>query len=131
MHFKKRFFLLTILLFVVELYIGFFVQDRFIRPYGGDFLVVILIYAALRTFWKTKKSTIAITVLLFAYAVEIAQYFKIVELLKLSDYRSAEVIIGTSFSWEDMLAYTLGVALIYFLDCKGIFENKDKVTLKK
>jgi len=46
MKFNKKFFLLTVFLFIVELYIGFFVQDDFIRPYGGDFLVVILIYAA-------------------------------------------------------------------------------------
>lgn len=123
MHFKKRFLLLATLLFMAELYIGFFVKDQFIRPYGGDFLVVILIYAVLRTFWKAKKTTIAIVVLLFAYAVEIAQYFKIVERLKLSEYRSAEVLIGTSFSWEDLLAYTLGVALIYLLDCNNFFAR--------
>ena len=123
MNFNKKFFLLAIFIFIVELFIGFFVQDKFIRPYGGDFLVVILIYAILRAFLKSKKSTIAIGVLLFAYSVEIAQYFNIVHLLNLSGNRSAEVIIGTSFSWEDMLAYTLGVALIYFLDVKGFLEK--------
>jgi len=123
MHFNKKFFLLTLFLFVVELYIGFFVQDNFIRPYGGDFVVVILIYAGCRTFLKEKKSIIAIGVLLFAYGVEIAQYFNIVEWLNLSKYRSAEVMIGTSFSWEDMLAYTLGVGLIYYLDHKGVFDH--------
>jgi len=118
MHFKPLFFLLTLFLFAIELYIGFFVKDQFIRPYGGDFLVVILIYAALRTFWKAKKTTIAMAVLLFAYAVELAQYLNIVELLNLTGHRPSEIIIGTSFSWEDMLAYTLGVGLIYFLDKK-------------
>ena len=86
MHFKRIFFVLTLFLFSVELFIGFFVNDNFIRPYGGDFLVVILIYTALRTFWHAKKLTIAVSVLLFAYAVEIAQYFKIVELLKPVSY---------------------------------------------
>jgi len=118
MHFKPFFFLLTLFLFFVELYIGFFVKDQFIRPYGGDFLVVIVIYSALRTFWNTKKTTIAIVVLLFAYAVEFAQYFNIVELLNLNGHRPSEIIIGTSFSWEDMLAYTMGVGLIFFLDTK-------------
>ena len=108
---------------VVELSIGFFVKDRFIRPYGGDFLVVILIYAALRTFWNVKKITIAIVVLLFAYAVEFAQYLNIVKLLNLTGHRPAEIIIGTSFSWEDMLAYTLGVGLIYFLDNRKNFGD--------
>jgi len=123
MYFNKKFFLLASILLIVELYIGFFVQDDFIRPYGGDFLVVILIYAALRTFWKAKKIVIAIGVLLFAYLVELAQYFNIVELINLSEHRSAVVIIGTSFCWEDMLAYTLGVGLIYLLDQKDIFDK--------
>ncbi len=122
MYFNKKIFLLTIFLFLIELYIGFYVRDNFIRPYGGDFLVVILIYALLRSFWNTKRKTIALVVLLFAYSVEVAQYFKVVELLNLSGNRSAEIIIGTSFSWEDMLAYTLGVALIYFLDLR-FFEK--------
>ena len=123
MHFNKKFFILAIFLFIVELYIGFYVRDNFIRPYGGDFLVVILIYAMLRSFWKAKRKTIALVVLIFAYSVEIAQYFKVVELLNLTENRSAEIIIGTSFSWEDMLAYTLGVALIYFLDSNVFFEK--------
>jgi len=87
LHFKKNYLYLTLLLFAIELYIGFI---------------------------------IAWSVLIFAYAVEIAQYFNIVGLLGLSGNRSAEIIIGTSFSWEDMLAYTLGVALVYFLDEKMV-----------
>jgi hypothetical protein len=124
LHFKRNFLLLTILLFAIELYIGFYVKDNFIRPYGGDFLVVILIYFFLRTFWNTKLQVIAWSVLIFAYAVEIAQYFNVVGLLGLSGNRSAEIIIGTSFSWEDMLAYTLGVALVYFLDKKAVFGQE-------
>jgi len=125
MHFKRNFLYLTLFLFAIELYIGFYVKDNFIRPYGGDFLVVILIYFFLRTFWNAKLKTIAWSVLIFVYAVEIAQYFDIVGILGFEGNRSAEIIIGTSFSWEDMLAYTLGVALVYFLDVKGVFEMKE------
>ena len=104
------------MLFAVELYIGFYVNDNFIRPYVGDFLVVILIYCFLRSFWNISKKATALIVLLFAYTVEFAQFFDIVNWLGLSGNRPAEVIIGTSFSWEDMLAYTLGVALVYCAD---------------
>jgi len=121
--FRSNFFFLAILLFIIELYIGFYVKDDFIRPYGGDFLVVILIYFLLRSFWTAKIEMVAWSVLIFAYSVEITQYFDVVGLLGLSGIRSAEIIIGTSFSWEDMLAYTLGVALVYGLDKVGIFEK--------
>jgi Protein of unknown function (DUF2809) len=123
LQFKKSYFLLSLLFFAIELYIGFYVNDNFIRPYVGDFLVVILIYCFLRSFLNIPKKTTALLVLLFAYAVEIAQFFDIVAWLGLTGNRPAEVLIGTSFSWEDMLAYTLGVALASCAD--GYFSKKN------
>ncbi|MEM0980026.1 MAG: DUF2809 domain-containing protein, partial [Cyanobacteria bacterium P01_H01_bin.58] len=58
-------------------------NDAFIRPYVGDVLVVILIYAIVRAFFKAAILPTAIGVLLFAFVVEILQYFKIVEILGL------------------------------------------------
>lgn len=98
--------------------IALYVKDSIIRPYGGDFLVVILLYYLVRAFWKGTPFPIALAVLLFAYTVEILQYFKIVNLLGLQGNRLAEIIIGTGFSWWDMLAYTLGILTVYFLDNK-------------
>ncbi|MBL4649846.1 MAG: DUF2809 domain-containing protein [Aureispira sp.] len=114
--FKKKYFLLTIFLFIIEVLIALFVRDRFIRPYGGDFLVVILIYCFLRTFIKQPPLRLAIVTLIFSFAVEIAQYFKIVELLGLKGNRLAEIVIGTGYSNHDLVAYTLGVMVCYFLD---------------
>jgi len=46
---KKRikYALATIAIFLIELLIALFVRDRFIRPYVGDMLVVVLIYSSL------------------------------------------------------------------------------------
>ena len=93
-----------------------YVTDRFIRPYGGDFLVVILIYYFVRAFVKSSAGTVAIGVLIFSYAVEIAQYFKIVEVNGLKGIQLAEIVIGTGFSWWNMLAYSLGVLTVYLVD---------------
>ncbi len=114
--FKKNYLIITIILFVIEVLIALYIKDNFIRPYGGDFLVVILIYCFLRTFLKFPPFNIAIATLLFAYAVEIGQYFKLVEILGLEGIRLAEIIIGTGYSNYDMLAYTLGVIVVYFID---------------
>lgn len=116
MQFNRRYFIYAVLLFIIEVLIAIYVQDSIIRPYGGDFLVVILLYYLIRAFWKGSTFWVAIGVLLFAYSIEILQYFKIVDLLGLKGIRLAEIIIGTGFSWWDMLAYTLGVLLVYFLD---------------
>ena len=48
--FNLKFFLLALLLFIVEVMIALFVHDNFVRPYVGDYLVVMLIYCAVRTF---------------------------------------------------------------------------------
>lgn len=116
MQFNPRYFLYAVLLFIVEVLIALYVKDSIIRPYGGDFLVVILLYYFVRAFWKGTTAKIAVGVLLFAYIVEILQYFKIVNLLGLEGNRLAEIIIGTGFSWWDMLAYTLGILVVYFID---------------
>ena len=42
--FRRSYFSFFVLLFIIEVLIALFVNDRLIRPYVGDFLVVILIY---------------------------------------------------------------------------------------
>lgn len=114
MRFHKVYFILTILLFLIEVFIALYVRDAIIRPYGGDFLVVILIYFFIRSFWNISPLKAIVGVLLFSYLIEILQYFKLVNLLGLQGNRMAEIIIGTGFSWWDMLAYTLGAITVYW-----------------
>lgn len=112
LRFNKKYFLLFVLLFLLELYIGFYVHDRIIRPYIGDLLVVILIYAFVMTFVDISYKKAAFFTFLFACAIEFAQYLNIVTLLGLENNSFARVIIGTSFSWIDILAYFGGYLVI-------------------
>jgi len=112
LNFNKKYFLLFILLFLVELYIGFYVHDAIIRPYIGDLLVVILIYAFVRIFITGSYFKTALGTLLFAFLVEFAQYLDVVTFLGLENNTFAKVIIGTSFSWMDIWAYTGGFVVI-------------------
>lgn len=116
MRFHKRYFLYTIILFVIEILIALYVKDSIIRPYGGDFLVVILLYYFVRTFFLFSALSVAIGVLLFSYVIEILQYFELVNLLGVQDIELARIVIGTGFSWWDMLAYTLGIIIVYWID---------------
>ncbi len=99
-------------MFLTEVYIGVFVKDDFVRPYMGDFLVVILIYTFVRTFFKYPIVNTSIGVLLFSFLVEILQYFKIVEILGLGSHRIARTVIGTTFVWEDFIFYTMGIITV-------------------
>ncbi|MEO6759131.1 MAG: DUF2809 domain-containing protein, partial [Saprospiraceae bacterium] len=113
---RKKYLLGAVSLFFVEVFIAVFVHDRFVRPFGGDFLVVIFLYCLLRVFWSGPVWKAALAVLLFAYLIEILQYFKLVNLLHVQHSKVATVVIGTAFEWSDMLAYTLGILLVLVLE---------------
>jgi hypothetical protein len=104
--------LLVCFLFLVEVCIALYVDDNFVRPYIGDLLVVILIYALTRAFFKVPILPAAIAVLAFSFVVEILQYFKIVEVLGLGASAFARTVIGTTFVWQDLLAYGVGVVIL-------------------
>lgn len=112
LRFNKAYFALTIVLFIIEVLIALYVHDSIIRPYIGDLLVVILIYSFIKTFADTPPLKTAIAVLLFAYLVELSQYFNLVKHLGLQHSRFANIVMGNSFEWVDMIAYTLGAVII-------------------
>ena len=114
--FRKKYAWWALLLFLTEIIIALFVKDKFIRPHGGDFLVVILIYCTVRTFWKGSSLKVAMAVLLFAYAVEFSQYFRLISYLGLQNSRLAIIIMGKSFQWYDMLAYTLSIIVVILFE---------------
>jgi Protein of unknown function (DUF2809) len=112
--FNKKYFLSSLLLFGIEILIATFAHDRIVRPYIGDLLVVILIYCLVKSFFNPPVLKTALAVLLFSYTVEILQYFDIITKLGLQYYGWARIIIGTSFEWVDLLAYTAGIVLVIY-----------------
>lgn len=123
----KKYLFFTILLFLIEAFIALFVRDRFVRPYMGDFLVVILIYCFLRIFWKAQVWIVALSVLLFSFLVELSQYFKLINVLGLKDSIAAQLILGNTFQWGDLLAYTLGMVFVMLLEKIKIQKNKELI----
>ncbi|GAB6012802.1 ribosomal maturation YjgA family protein [Viscerimonas tarda] len=115
-RFSSKWLAVFVLLFIAEVLIALFVNDSFIRPYGGDVLVVILLYYFVKSFVKTKPLYLSTGVLLFACAIEVAQYFRMVEVLGVQDNRLLTIVLGSSFSWGDILAYTAGAVVCYLMD---------------
>lgn len=111
-RFNAFYFVLFVAFFVIEVLIALYVRDAFIRPYLGDTFVVILIYCFIRSFLNSPVYPTIVAVLLFSYSIETMQYFNLVELLGLADYKLARIVIGTSFAWGDMVAYTAGAVII-------------------
>jgi hypothetical protein len=112
---NSKYILLTLLLLIIEITIAVFVRDQFIRPFFGDFLAVILVYCGLRIFKQNILKT-ALMSLFIAYFIEILQYFKFIEITGLIKYKVLAILIGNSFSWLDMLAYTLGFVFILLIE---------------
>ncbi len=116
LRFNRNYFALAFLLFMIEVLIAMFVQDNFVRPYLGDVLVVILIYCFIKSFIDLQEFTLALGVLLSAFAIEFLQYIKIVNILGLEKSNLARTVMGTSFAWLDMLAYVVGVGLVLVVE---------------
>ena len=123
-QFNCNYFAVTVLLFLTEITIALYVHDNFIRPYFGDFLVVILLYCFLMSFLKISVWVAAALVLVFSFAIETAQYFNIVEKLGLQSNKIVKVVLGNSFVWMDLLAYTLGILAVISME-KILFQTKD------
>ncbi|MBE5886346.1 MAG: DUF2809 domain-containing protein [Lachnospiraceae bacterium] len=104
--------LITIALLIIEVLIALFVHDSFIRPYVGDMLVVIVLYTFIRIFIPEKVKFLPSYILCFAVLVEVLQYFRIVEVLGLSDNRFFSVLIGSVFDIKDIICYAVGCLLI-------------------
>lgn len=106
--FDKKYLLLTVILFFVEVAIALFIEDKLIRPFVGDALVVILIYCAVRIFLNVNYFRAALGVLIFACAIETLQYFDYVKLLGLENNRILSIALGRTFEWLDFAAYFAG-----------------------
>ena len=111
-------------IFFIELLIALFVRDNFIRPYGGDILVTVLICCFLRIFFsddvRLERRTasdgvrlLPLWVFLFAAAVEVGQYFDFVSLMGLGNITFFRILLGSTFSWADLVCYAVGCALFW------------------
>jgi Protein of unknown function (DUF2809) len=71
-----------------------------------------MIYCFVRSFYNGSVIITCLCVLIFAYIVEMLQYLKLINYLGLQHSKTANIILGNSFEWIDMMAYTIGVAIV-------------------
>lgn len=121
----RNYFVAAVVLFVIEVAIALFIDDNFVRPYVGDVLVVMLIYCVVKAFWNTPVFTTAGCVLLFAFGIELLQYFNIIKKLGLQQIKLARTVIGTSSEWFDLISYVAGIAIVLLIEkFRNQFHNK-------
>lgn len=116
MRFDRGYAALTCALLVTEILIALFVRDAIVRPYVGDALAVVLVYAGLRTITRLRVVPATLLALLTAFAIEFGQYFHLLDHVGLADNRWARVILGSGFDLQDFVAYIAGALVVLLVE---------------
>lgn len=106
----------TIALLSMEIYIGLFVRDRFVRPYVGDVLVTALLCCLVRAVYPKGLRLLPVYVFAFSVVVEVTQYFDLVKLLGWENNALISTLMGRSCSWKDILCYAVGCAAFWAVE---------------
>jgi len=112
---NKRYFGIFWLVLVTEIAIAIFYFHRFIRGFVGDVLVIPLMYTFLRTFFELDLKKTLLALVLFAFGIEIIQYFEVLETLEVTN-KLIKTVLGTAFELTDLLAYMIGAVLVYIIE---------------
>lgn len=114
--FQPYYFAAFYTLLLTEIAIALLLKTGFIRHTFGDFLAVITLYCFFKSFLKIKPILLAGLVLLFAFVIEFLQLANILDVLNLRGNRIITIVFGTSFSIQDLIAYTLGAIFSFVVD---------------
>ncbi|HLT52306.1 MAG TPA: DUF2809 domain-containing protein [Flavobacteriaceae bacterium] len=115
---NRIYFLFFLALLATETLIALFLKSGFIRHTFGDFLVVILLYCFIKSFWNLKPVVVGIKVLTIAFTIEFLQLTPFLKWLHLEDHSVAKIILGSTFQVGDLIAYTLGILFVLIIEFK-------------
>ena len=102
----------AVLLLFAEIWIALYVRDDFLRPFGGDILVTLLLCCLLRAVIAGRIPYLPLWVFLFAAAVECAQGLGITALIP-EGWTVVRIAVGSSFSFWDLVCYAVGCLLFW------------------
>jgi hypothetical protein len=95
---------------------GLVILDKYL----GDALYAAMVYAILRLFWKT--AAVALYAMAIMTAIELFQRTMIPARMLTSEHLIARIcarLMGTEFSFLDLLAYGVGIGCLYFADLRS------------
>ena len=116
LKFSSTYFIATLAVLLIETLIALYINDAFIRPYVGDTLAVVLVYCFFKIGVRGHKTRLVLLSLAIAFCIEALQATNFIEYIGLEDYTFVKIVLGTSFSWGDMLAYIAGALLIFIFE---------------
>lgn len=114
-QFNKKYFLAFIVLFVVELGIAKYATG-FLRHTIGDVLATMFLYCLIKSFINSATTKTLLIVLVISFAIEFLQLSNLQNLYPNNLKNTLRIILGTSFSIGDLIAYTCGILITYYLE---------------
>lgn len=127
LKFNKTYFTIATLLFIIEVCIALFLKTGFIRHSFGDYLVVILLYCVIKGFINFSVFKTSVLVLIIAFSVEFLQLTTILQYFNLENNTLAKIIFGTTFQITDLVAYTLGIITILYIEKQNNENNQNTI----
>ncbi|MGN7161351.1 DUF2809 domain-containing protein [Sphingomonas sp. SAFR-052] len=116
MRLNRGYAALTIALLAIELAIALFLNDPIVRPYVGDALAVVLVYAGIRAVTRLPVVPAALIAFAVAVAIEFSQYFRLLKAIGLDQNRFARMILGSGFDPKDFIAYASGAVAVLLIE---------------
>lgn len=78
-----------------------------------------MIYFIVRfLFIKQKSIKIAITSIIICYTIEFLQLYQASWIVEIRNTTLGHLVLGQGFLWSDLLAYTFGILIAYFIEVK-------------
>ncbi|MCL2187332.1 MAG: DUF2809 domain-containing protein [Defluviitaleaceae bacterium] len=110
--FNWKYFIATVILFIIIIAIALFIETGFIRNHFGDVIIVVFIFSFIRIFVRNEWSWLWLGIFVFAAFVEVMQFFGLVYLLGLGEVQWARVMIGVTFDPWDIVMYFVGALVV-------------------
>lgn len=115
--YRIRYAVIFFILLLTEILIGAFLDGGFIRDYGGDILVLPVIYFLIRIFWSRpqKANTLILPAVLFLLgaAAELIQALDLTGVLGIDKGSVLGILIGSVCDPLDLICYAAGVCIVY------------------
>ena len=104
-------------LLAIELVIGLWVRDNFVRPYVGDVLAAVLLCCLWRFLFLGDSKWLPLGIFFGCAAVEGIQ---LLELPRRFGFEGTfwAVLLGSTFDWKDLICYGIGCALFSQLQAR-------------
>ena len=115
LKFNLRYFTFFVIILFVEILIAKF-GTGFIRHTIGDVFATILLYFIIKSIFAISNYKAILISLAIAFIIEFLQLTNLQNLYPKQYSNTLKLMLGTSFSIGDIIAYTIGILIVYTIE---------------